>query len=82
MELDPTIAEIPDMHAVARFIFEARAVPPSLINSKEETAQAIAAQAEQAQVEQAAEVIPGMARAAKDLQSANLLPAEVGAAVA
>jgi len=82
MELDPTVASVPKIHETARFLLEARGVPARLINSEEEVREELAAEAEVSQEEQAIDAIPGMARAAKDLQSANLLPQQTQQAAA
>jgi len=78
-EIDPTINEIPDLHELVRFMGDARGVPASMLNSKEEVQAAIKVQAQAAAADQTVEDLPGMARAAKDLQSANMLPREVQA---
>jgi hypothetical protein len=80
-EIDPTVPAIVNWQATGRFILEARGMPPSLINSEEQVREIIRTQSEQAEEEQLSESLPGMAKAAVDLQKANLLPAEVQAAV-
>jgi hypothetical protein len=81
MEIDDTVRHIVDIHAVGRHILEARGVPADLVNSKEETEAAIAAEAQVIQEEEATAAAPAMAKAARDLQAANLMPQEVQAMV-
>lgn len=74
--IDPTVKEVLDSEAAARFIAEARGVPQHLIRSPKEFARIIAAQAEMAQRQEAMAMAPGLAGAAKDLKDAGFVGAQ------
>lgn len=76
LEIDSAAGKVPNYEKTARWIMEQRQVPPSLINSEEEVEELMQAEAEAKQAQDAAAAVPDMARAAKDLQSANLMPTE------
>lgn len=72
-ELDRAASKVPNYEKIARWLLENRQLPPSLINSEDEVAELLQAEAEaQAQQDQMS-AVPEMARATKDLADANVL---------
>jgi hypothetical protein len=69
---DPTLLEIPDWHAMFREIAEINGVDAKLLKDKDTVQQAIAAQAEQANQQQAIAQAQQGASAMKDLKAAGV----------